>query len=289
MDFLHTLQQTNELASLPTVASKLLSLLEDDNADLRTIARYIEQDVAIASKVVRVANSPMFGLRVPVASIPHAIMTIGTTRVTNIVLGVSIFSKFVYLSTLAGSFLSQFWTHSAVTASLARSLVRQAKVDFQEMEFLAGLIHDIGKLAMLQIDVGRFRTVQERMKEGCPELQAELEVFGATHTEAGEVICNMWKLPATIQGVVRLHHEANCSISDVELLLSVVQTADALACEFGYSYGETMLHSIDENPGWNRLKAVIPAFSQWSSDTLCEYVAEDVKSASTLITVLTTE
>jgi HD-like signal output (HDOD) protein len=86
-NFLESLQQTNEIASLPTVAAKLLQMLEQENSDVRRIAHYVKQDVAISTKVIRVANSSMFGLRIPVASISQAIMTIGLMRISNIVLG----------------------------------------------------------------------------------------------------------------------------------------------------------------------------------------------------------
>jgi len=87
MNFLESLQQTNQIASLPTVAAKLLQMLEQEDSDVRRIAHYVEQDVAISTKVIRVANSPMFGLSIPVASISQAIMTIGLMRISNIVLG----------------------------------------------------------------------------------------------------------------------------------------------------------------------------------------------------------
>ena len=87
MNFLESLQQTNQIASLPTVAAKLLQMLEQEDSDVRRIAHYVEQDFAISTKVIRVANSSMFGLRIPVASISQAIMTIGLMRISNIVLG----------------------------------------------------------------------------------------------------------------------------------------------------------------------------------------------------------
>jgi len=130
MNFLESLQQTNKIASLPTVAAKLLQMLEQEDRDVRRIAHYVKQDVAVSTKVIRVANSPMFVLRIPVASISQAIMTIGLMRVTNIVLGVSIFSKFIFLRTMGGNFIDQFWRHSAATATLARALASRVKFNF---------------------------------------------------------------------------------------------------------------------------------------------------------------
>jgi len=108
MNFLESLQQTNEIASLPTVAAKLLQMLEQEDSDVRRIAHYVEQDVAISTKVIRVANSPIFGLRIPVASISQAIMTIGLMRVTNIILEVSMFSKLFSSEQWAAILLTNF-------------------------------------------------------------------------------------------------------------------------------------------------------------------------------------
>ncbi|RMF33284.1 MAG: HDOD domain-containing protein [Chlorobiota bacterium] len=289
MNFLDSLQQTNEIASLPTVAAKLLQMLEQDDSDVRRLAHYVEQDVAISTKVVRVANSPMFGLRIPVASISQAIMTIGLTRVTNIVLGVSIFSKFVYLRTLAGAFLEQFWRHSAATATLARALASRAKLNFQEMEFLAGLVHDIGKLAMLQSDPERFRILLETIGSGTmDELEAEQQIYGATHAEAGELIANVWRLPSYVQGAIRLHHEGSCSVEDVAPLVAVVRIADYYAEEFGYGIGERHHTPIESHSYWHLLAQRAPeTFADPAA--LCDYLEGELGTASALITALTSE
>ncbi|GIV56278.1 MAG: histidine kinase [Candidatus Kapaibacterium sp.] len=289
MNFLELLQQTNEIASLPSVAAKLLQMLEQDDSDVRRIAHYVEQDVAISTKVVRVANSPIFGLRVPVASISQAIMTIGLTRVTNIVLGVSIFSKFVYLRTLAGGFLEQFWRHSAATATLARAIANRAKLNFQEMEFLAGLVHDIGKLAMLQAEPERFRTLLETVESGTiDELEAEQQIFGATHAETGELIANLWRLPSLVQGAIRLHHEGSCPVEDVAPLVAVVRVADCFAEEFGFGIGERIEIPIESHSYWQLLAERAP---QTFADpaALREYLGGELATASALITALMVE
>lgn len=288
-NFLDTLQQTHEFASLPIVASKLLRLLDDELVDVRTIARHVEQDVAIASKVVRVANSPIFGLRIPVASVSHAIMTIGMTRVTNIVLGVSIFSKFVYLNTLSSRFLNMFWMHSAVTATLARAIASKARFEFQEMEFLAGLVHDIGKLAMLQADPERFKIVEQKINDGIPDLDAELEMFGATHTEAGEVIANLWQLPAPIHGVIRLHHDEDCSIEEIESLLSVVRVADLMAEDMGYGIGEQLQAPVPLHHAWRCLSTKSEKLASITYEDLREQLNGEINSAISLIAALTSD
>lgn len=288
MNFLESLQQTNEIASLPTVAAKLLQMLEQEDSDVRRIAHYVEQDVAISTKVIRVANSPMFGLRIPVASISQAIMTIGLMRVTNIVLGVSIFSKFIFLRTMGGNFIDQFWRHSAATATLARALASRAKFNFQEMEFLAGLVHDIGKFAMLQAEPEQFQKLRELIENGTDELIGEQDIFGATHTEAGELIANMWHLPAPIQGAIRLHHETTCPVDEIASLVALVRVADMFAEELGYGIGEQFDQPIESHPFWQLLAQRVPAvFGEIGP--VREFLKEEIVTASALITALMAE
>jgi HD-like signal output (HDOD) protein len=287
MTLIETLQQTQEFASLPTVAAKLLSMLEDDSTDVRTIARHVEQDVSIATKVVRVANSPMFGLRVPVSSIAQAIMTIGLSRVTNIVLGVSIYSKFIFLQTLAGNYLHQFWMHSAVTATLSRALAKLLRQDFQELEFLAGLVHDIGKLAMLQHDAQRFEQVRAAISEGANELEAERMFFDATHAEAGEVVANLWKLPPHVQLIIKLHHENDLLDDQFASLLAVVRVADLLAERYGFSSGEVLGEEITDTNHWNRLVQLSKRDLSFSE--VEESIEQELASAQSLLQALTSE
>ncbi|MCX7930363.1 MAG: HDOD domain-containing protein [Chlorobi bacterium] len=285
MNIVEHLQQTHEFASLPTVAARLLSMLEDDQIDIRTIAQFVEQDVAIAAKVIRVANSPIFGLRVPVASISQAIMTIGLNRVSNIVLGVSIYSKFILLRTLAGDYLQKFWMHSAVAATLARSLARYVRCDFQELEFLTALVHDIGKLAMLQLDPERFGLVHQAIDAGIDELESERQYFDAAHTEVGEVIANLWKLPPQVQVAIKLHHENQLHNDELSPLLSVVRVADLAAESYGFTSGEKIDKPIHETIHWKKLESISPQpFDPEQIDVIFQ---NDIASAHTLIEALT--
>lgn len=282
---LEQVQHAQDLASLPTVAAHLLQLLERDDVDMRTIAQHVERDVAIATKVIRMANSPAFGLRSPVTSITQAIMTIGLSRVTNIVLSVSIFSKFVYLNTLAGEFLNKFWIHSAVTASMARSLAQRYGMQFQEVEFLAGLVHDIGKLVMLQIDAERFKQVRTKIENGADELETETLIFGATHAEIGEVVANLWKLPPIVQGTIRHHHDESHATDKVLPLVTLIRLVDLIAEEFDCGIGEHIHVPLEEQECWKQFCCL----SQCSQDDIAQvrqHLREEISTALSLLETL---
>ena len=123
MSIIETLIETQEFATLPPVASKVLAMLEDDNIDIRNLSKVIEADASLTLKLLRVANSPLYATRTEINTIHQAIITLGLNRLTNIVLGVSIFSKFLLSSQkIAAELMQKFWWHASCTGMVAKSL-----------------------------------------------------------------------------------------------------------------------------------------------------------------------
>ncbi len=208
MAFIESVLETQEFATLPPVATKVLELLDDENVDVRDLAKIIESDAPLTLKLLRVANSPLYATRTDVDSVNQAIMTLGFNRLVNIVLGVSIFSRFLMSSQKkAVNLLKKFWWHSSSTAVVAKSLVRKIKVNYKEAEFIGGLLHDIGKLAMIQFDSDKFLKVVEMVEEkNVMDVEAEKEIFGVDHLEVGKEIAKMWKLPKQLEAVIASHN-----------------------------------------------------------------------------------
>lgn len=287
MNFLESIAETQELVSLPTVATKVLSMLEKDEVDIREISKHIESDASITMKILRLANSPMFALRSPVSSINQAILTIGLNRVTNIVLGVSIFSKFVYLSrSSAAQFVDKFWQHSAATASVAKALSTKLRKNFQDAEFLGGLIHDIGKLAMLQHDAELFVKVDKQIiDEQANDGDVERTSFGASHSEAGNVIGRMWKLPDALNSVIAYHDNISEAPAEHKGVVSVVRFADILCEQWGAGIGENVQSvEIQNDISWKNLCSLYPELSSVNVTELCSELEQDYKKASQTLT-----
>ncbi|MBL7997378.1 MAG: HDOD domain-containing protein [Candidatus Kapabacteria bacterium] len=285
MSFLESLAETQELVSLPTVATKVLSLLEKDNADVREISKLVESDASMSLKILRLANSPMFALRTEVASINQAILTVGLNRVTNIVLGVSIFSKFIYLSrSSAAKYVDSFWKHSAATASVAKTLAVRLKKNFQDAEFLGGLIHDIGKLAMLQHDANKFVEMMTLIENGThDDLAAEAQVYGATHTQAGEVIVRLWKMPQTLQSIV-CYHDNPGAAGDAKAVTSLIRVADLLCEKWGAGIGENVADiDIKNDTAWKNLCSLYPDVAAMDFDALAAELETEFSQASSAL------
>ena len=260
MSLLDTIGGAQEFATLPTVAGRVLALLEDENADLRDITRVIETDVSLTLKILQMANSPLYAVRSSVTSLNQAVLALGLNRIANIVLSVSIFSKFMMLSrSKSAQYMKRFWHHSSSTGMVAKSLAAKIKRSFRDVEFIGGLLHDIGKMAMIQFDTERYeQSLQLMIEKNISDLDAELEIFGVDHQTTGELIARLWKLPKELQSIAGHHHHPE-NLTEARELTSIIRIADLLCELWGSGIGENIEEvNIIELPEWQILCKAIP-------------------------------
>ena len=288
MDILSSLESTQDLISLPVVATRILTLLDNEHVHVRELSDLVETDAPIALKVLRLANSPVFALRNEVTSITQAIATIGMNRMMNIVLGVSIYSKFVYLSNSSvAPFVKKFWEHSASTAGVAKTLATGLKKNFQDGEFIGGLIHDIGKLCMIQYDAERYSQVLALMaNDNMSDAEAELREFGVTHTQVGEVLTRAWRLPNALHSVVTYHDSPEAAGANSGMT-SLVRLADLYCEKTGVGLGEAFHgEDLSESSSWKNLCSLYPDLRGVNINELCVKMQDDFSRASSLVNVM---
>ncbi len=255
--------ETQEFATLPAVASKVLSMLEDNDVNVRSLSTLIETDPALTLKVLRVANSPLYATRSEVNSINQAIINLGLNRLTNIVLGISIFSKFFISSKLEiSNYIDKFWWHSSSTAMIAKSLSTKLNKFFKEAEFVGGLIHDIGKLALMQYNLNMFKEVIMLVESGNSDIEAENIVFGTNHNEIGNEISKLWKLPKEFSNIMNYHTKPLMANEDRELI-ALIRLADLFAEIWGADFYEGIVElSVEETDSWKILTNAFPDIKQ---------------------------
>ncbi|MCX6147861.1 MAG: HDOD domain-containing protein [Candidatus Kapabacteria bacterium] len=223
MAIIDALKRSQELASLPHIASKVLNLIQNKKVDLSEIARVIESDPILSMKLIRVANSPIFATRTKITSINHALMLLGTKRISNIVLSVSIYSKF-FTNTHKGAavLMERFFNHSYLTGNTSKTFAAYLNMNFNDNEFIGGLLHDIGKMAMLQVHPREYSLVQKLIREeGLYDLEAEKEVFGENHIEVGIQVAQLWKLPEEIVMIIAFYRNPSVTDEYKELIATV--------------------------------------------------------------------
>jgi putative nucleotidyltransferase with HDIG domain len=262
MSNVHEFIQTQEFATLPAVVSKILELLENDEVDIRAVSGLIETDAPLTLKLLRVANSPLYALRSEVNSIHQAILHLGLNRLTNIVIGVSIFSKFFITKNKAiNNLLEDFWWHSSCVGMISKSIAVKTGKFFKENEFIGGLLHDIGKLALIQYDVESYLEVIRLVEqENYHDKDAEQKVFSTDHTIVGSEIAKLWKLPSELKDIITYHERLDDLSRNRELVASV-RVADLLAEIWGAGFHEGVRElKLEEENSWKILSESFPGF-----------------------------
>ena len=192
-----------ELPARPKVYSELDHLLSDDQASLRDVAMVVEQDIGISTKILHVANTAFFSRGQIVTSVSQAVTRLGATFVKDLVLAVEVFRELAGES-LAGFSIEALHEHSFLTASIAKSLLSDRKQ--AEEAFLAGTLHDVGKLILATALPGRRATAASDEDKTGPVYLCEEELVRVTHPEVGGYLLGLWGLPAAVIEAVTCHH-----------------------------------------------------------------------------------
>ncbi len=219
----------NALPTLPTIYTQLSEALDDEYASNQRIAQIISSDQASAFKVLKVANSPIFGVQRRIESINQALLFLGHTEVKNILLALSIVKQFNGKGDPNSLRSVDLWAHSIATGIICRNLAILSGQKKFDNYFLAGILHDIGKLLFLQFAPKEYiNAVKLAKEEKIPILIAEKEVLKIDHAQAGQILADKWKIPSYIQETIQYHHPAQTP-KGTNHLLSTVHLANIIA------------------------------------------------------------
>lgn len=224
------LADIRKLPSLPAVVNELIRALDNELTEIEQLAEGIAKDQSLAARALRVANSPFYGVQHKVASIHDAIVILGFRAVGSLVMAASVTN---YFPTPSGGVFDPvtYWRHGIGVAICARALAREVDLD-AEAAFSAGLLHDIGVLMLLTTRPRPYAAVFERRRErDCGLADAEQEVLGFDHAQAGAALTARWRLPEAIVRAVALHHapEPGRDAVATATLADVVYVANILA------------------------------------------------------------
>jgi HD-like signal output (HDOD) protein len=214
------------LPSPPKAYQELLANLRSDDASIDEIARIIRRDLAMTAKIVNIANSGFFGLRTQVQTVERALAFIGVDTITALVLGQELFATESPI-TFPGFDLERLAHHSFDTAACARAIARHERLPgkLAEAAFLAGVLHDLGKLVL----VTRRPPASPSLRE---QWLADTRILIDTqHAEVGAYLLGLWSFPDAIVEAIAWHHDpAQCG-EDSFGLCGVLHVADIMAHE----------------------------------------------------------
>jgi len=267
------------LPTLPRVASEIIARVSDPSSSMKDISKIIHQDPSLAAKILKVANSAFYGLRQEVTTLQLAMVVLGLKKIMNLVASISVFSVFPTRPDGRSVDRPRFWLHSAGTGAIARSISQRMELDLDGEEFVAGLLHDIGKIVMDQYFHDEYLEILGRIEKGESGLSAEEYVLGATHSEVGDWIARHWKLPDQLVSSIRYHHDPG-QAGENRVLAAIAGTANLLAAKKGIGfYGEKPPSDFRKSNEWYILEQTAPALKKISGSEILDTCDSEITAA----------
>jgi HD-like signal output (HDOD) protein/ActR/RegA family two-component response regulator len=261
---------TQTVPSLPALYTKIKAEVESPASSLKTIGDIIAQDMGMTAKILQLANSAYFGLRMSVSTVEQAIHFLGLDTVQALVLTAQIFSQFAAKRETAFNF-DQLWKASLATGALARAIARSEQLDRIEVDqaYTAGLLHDVGILVLATNVSDRYSAVLARAStKGRQAWEEELSEFATTHAEVGGYLLGLWGLNDAIIEAIAYHHRPRDAQGEGVTPLTAVHVANVLhQHEIGQVAGQARsqldmeylerLHLTDRLPAWQELATTL--------------------------------
>lgn len=240
------------------------AVVNDPNGCTADAAGIIQRDPALGTKVLRLVNSPISGVRNPVTAIPLAGSILGLKVLHNVIVQATVLDSFKVDTGLRNFDVNWLWDHSFKTAMAARILVREATFEMAmsiDDAYTGGLIHDIGKIILLQNHPKKFAKALQNSND-IPLCKGEETVFGFTHASVGGLLAQRWKLAPILQAAVMNHHAPDKDDPETWAVGLLIQVANTLAHQAANSDGgyigdrcdEESMESLGINP--QRLKEI---------------------------------
>ena len=202
------LQALTQLPPFSPILSNLMASLAQEDVSVAELSDWIEKDAVIAGQVLRLVNSAAYGRRGNISSVRHAVAILGMLKLRNVVLGMSVSRMWNQLRTPRGWSTSRFNLHAAATAIATDLIAQHAPVDYGEGAFVAGLLHDMGKLVIALGLSDEYALIQRLREEtGRLERECEVEVIGFDHAWLSGAVLERWALPHPIRDAVAYHHD----------------------------------------------------------------------------------
>lgn len=216
--------QSNDLPTLPIVASKLIMLTGQEETTLADIANLISKDMALAAKILKVSNSAFYSFPQQISSIHQAVSILGTNAVRSLVLSFSFLSITGKKGKKESFNFEQFWERSLAGAVGAKLILEQIPGADTEEIFISGLLQNIGQLIFASTLPDMYNQVLVYLAKHpeAVEKTVEEEIIGSDHCVIGYTVAEHWGFPKSLLFPIRYHHEPDeCNKEDIQLNRSV--------------------------------------------------------------------
>lgn len=225
----------DKMPAFRSSVQRLLQLAADLNADSREIVQVIETDPLMTVKILKVINSPFYGLAQKISSVQRAVVHLGINSIKNMALSVAAIGV-LPAQNQAGFDKRAFLLHSLTCAALCKLLADRLKVPLMRASdyFVAGLLHDFGKIVFAEFAPGSYkRVLQIAREQNLPLHQVEIDILGIDHSQAGKLLAQHWSLDQALTEAIDHHHNEHPHTQLQHCLLVANQISKKL--EFGFA------------------------------------------------------
>jgi len=227
-------KEFSDLKTLPHVAIKVTQMINSEATTMQDFEEVIKLDPILVMRLLKLVNSPFFGLANKVDSISKAVVFIGMKNLRNLVAVEALRDLFNSKEEEDGFSRQNLWMHSATVAILSQMISKRIFGMEDEDIFLAGIIHDIGLIVEDQL-------VGDLLRESCamtvaekkPLIQAEGKIIETNHCKVGSLLCAEWNLPEDVLTAIKAHHRLD-KASPVPGVTSILQLAEYIAEKMKY-------------------------------------------------------
>jgi HD-like signal output (HDOD) protein len=276
----------HELPTIPEIATKVLDLFDKPDVELEELAETILVDQVMASRVIKIVNSPFFKPLHEIKSLKRALIYLGFRQIRHIALTCSIIDAFEGKN---GVFdIKTFWEHSFGVGVVAKIIAQRIRYPEIEKSYIVGIVHDIGEVFLSYYLKDGFQKVVDEIKGTSGNfVETELKLLGTTHCELGYCLARNWNFPAEYCDVIANHHSPSSASRD-PALAAIVNLADLFCSVRHLDYGgrEWVSFNLAEEPAWEILKSFSPAFADLDVERFCYELDERVPEIEDLVNSL---
>lgn len=245
------------LPSLGSIENALKELLQADQRYTSQIAEIIRRDPSLTSRLLRLVNSVYYGISRPIKNIEEAVFYLGVRQIRQLAMVTPIIEDFQKLANPRSFAWREFWRHCIGTALMTREVLDLVHSQKGEIDYVAGLIHDVGKIAMASAFPDHFAEIYHRRDTTCVDLlQVEREVLGIDHAALGAMYLKKQTLPDVFIEIVQFHHQPELAPQH-HPVVAAVNLSDLLvrSAKIGDSgnRGEVTEEAWQDSTGWKML------------------------------------
>ncbi len=229
-------EAVSQMQSLPSLPQRYIEMVEElrsPDASMRRVGAIVRKDVGMTAKVLQLVNSAFFGLGRHITDPSEAAKFIGLDTLQALVLSVHVFSEFDH-ARATGLRLEKLWNHSMATGTLAKRIAAAEGCEAKlcDHALMAGILHDAGKLVLAANLPDEYGQAMAKARDtAVATWEAEEQIFGTTHAEAGAYLLGLWGLPDPIVEALAFHHRPNECLATTFTPLTAVHVANALVHE----------------------------------------------------------